>query len=127
MATWRTDVVNLLPWVCRTTRANRCDAYRAMSERARRDPERRESYRCHAPAWWHFTAETSRVVHPAQSGTYCWSHLTSHLLRHPTECDRFHAWCRAHLGDVNDVRRRHGLSEWTVYAPDPYESMNGGK
>jgi len=125
--TWRTEVAALLPWVERLSESTRCDAYRPMSFKARRDPERREQHRCRSLGWWKFTARRD-VPHPAPSGTYCWGHLVMHLMGNDKENYRFEAWCREHLDQVNEVRARHGYAgtPWRVYAPPNRRSMDGG-
>lgn len=107
---WRTELVELLPWVRRYARRRQCDAYRPMSRRARLDPVRRETYRCVAPAWWRYVALDDDW---AQTGTYCWSHLLSRgLYGDEAERRRHVRWWNRHLIEVNEVRARHGLDHW---------------
>lgn len=113
--TWRTEIVELLPYVYRRRRPTTCDGYRSMSFKARRDPELRERYRCRRPAYWRFTA-LRRANFPARSGVYCWSHLLSRGLDGcPEEQDRHTRWWNAHLGEVNAIRTRHGYPPIEVF------------
>jgi hypothetical protein len=108
--TYRTDAVELLPWVRRLAVTLRCDGYRWSSAplRAARDPEVREHYRCRGRARWQFTALPRSAP---RTGAYCWSHLV-HAAIHGDmiESDRAQRWFTRHVAEVNAVRVRHGLS-----------------
>lgn len=110
--TYRTDVVELLPWVTKLSHGRRCDAYRPMSQKARQDAELREHYRCLGVALWHFTAlPPSQYIFNGTSGYYCWAHLMACGVKSSMDEDgRARLWWDQHLDAVNDVRERYGKS-----------------
>jgi hypothetical protein len=71
------------PWITRLDETCQCDGYRLsrMPMRDRRNPQRREKWRCKAPARWKFRPMARRAMRMselrARRGTYCWQHLWS--------------------------------------------------
>lgn len=113
--TYRTDLVELLPWVTRLTRPTRCDEYRwaHMTSKARRDPIEQERYRCQHNASWRYVATRARWS--GKTGSFCWNHLVNQLHHVPDE-QRNRAWWTEHLVEVNAIRARYG---YTVTPPSP--------
>lgn len=88
---WRTDLVERMPWVRKLSKPQPCQgirwsqvpgkAIRPWGPGRRNAPTGIEPYRCKKLGWWKFTAlRKSRAAWPepsAESGVYCWSHLFS--------------------------------------------------
>lgn len=107
--TWRTELVELLPWVTPLHRVTRCDGYRwsSMSLKAAHDPALRAVYRCRKRAGWRYVA--ARGDFSGRTGRYCWSHLVVNAFHYMRDDERNRTWCRTHPDDVNAVRGRAGL------------------
>jgi len=104
-----TEYVARLPWVTRLEQTQDCDGYRYahMPLKAVGDPAARAKYKCRARARWQFRAlaPSRRNPAPAQSGTYCWSHLWSLGLQHGmTE----------HVRTQRGLARIASLDEWNA-------------
>lgn len=104
---YRTELVELLPWVTRLARSRPCDGYRwsRMPQRAVRDAELRQEFRCRSLASWRYV--TSRGRWSGKSGSYCWNHLVDQL-EHASDRRRNRGWWLAHLDEVNAIRTYHG-------------------
>lgn len=107
---WRTDLVERMPWVRKLSKPQPCQGIRwgevpskalyAWGPGRRNAPTGVEPYRCKKLGRWRFTAlRKSRAAWPepsAKSGVYCWAHLFSAgLYGSMRECERTTKWLDA--------------------------------
>lgn len=114
----RKRVIARMPWAVRLLiPAEHCDGIKwgtvALKDlyehgpRSNPSPARgiQERSKCKRRGEWQYVAAKPRdpYTHVATSGTYCWTHMWSEILNHPTDYARYMRWIRDNLPSVGSV------------------------